>query len=50
MTSWSRRFDDPIVLPDGRELATLRYAIAWLAKTVSTSSSAALSHGLGFLS
>ena len=31
---WSRRFDDPIALPDGTELTTLRQAIAYLAKTV----------------
>jgi hypothetical protein len=31
--SWSRRFDSPIVLPDGRELATLvRHAITWLSR------------------
>jgi hypothetical protein len=29
---WSRAFDDPIPLPRGRELVTLRDAIAWLAK------------------
>jgi hypothetical protein len=32
--SWSRRFDDPITLPDGSELKTLREAIAYLARTV----------------
>jgi len=32
--SWSRRFGDPIPLPDGTELKTLREAIAWLARTV----------------
>lgn len=26
MTGWGRPFDDPITLPDGRELATLRDA------------------------
>jgi hypothetical protein len=31
---WSRRFDDPIALPDGAELTTLREAIAYLARTV----------------
>jgi chemotaxis regulatin CheY-phosphate phosphatase CheZ len=31
---WQRRFDEPIELPDGRELVTLREAIAHLAKTV----------------
>jgi hypothetical protein len=29
--SWSRRFDEPIVLPDGRKLRT---PIAWLAKEI----------------
>jgi len=33
--SWSRRFDEPIVLPDGTEVVTLRQAIAYLVKTVS---------------
>jgi hypothetical protein len=32
--SWSRRFDDPIELPDGRKLRTLKEAIAWLAKEI----------------
>jgi hypothetical protein len=32
--SWSRRFDEPIQLPDGRKLVTLKDAIAWLAKEV----------------
>jgi hypothetical protein len=32
--SWSRRFDDPIELPDGRKLKTLAEAIAYLAETV----------------
>jgi len=31
---WQRRFDDPITLPDGTELTTLREAVAYLAKTV----------------
>lgn len=31
---WSRRFDDPIYLPDGIHLTTLREAVAYLAKTV----------------
>jgi hypothetical protein len=31
---WSRRFDDPIVLPDGAKLTTLREAVAYLARTV----------------
>jgi hypothetical protein len=31
---WSRPFDDPIALPDGTELTTLRDAIAYLARTV----------------
>ena len=30
--SWSRRFDEPIILPDGKKLLTLKDAIAWLAK------------------
>jgi hypothetical protein len=32
--SWSRRFEEPILLPDGRKLGTLREAINWLAKEV----------------
>jgi hypothetical protein len=32
--SWSRRFDEPMLLPDGRKLRTLRDAITWLAKEV----------------
>ena len=32
--SWSRKFDDPIPLPDGAQLHTLREAIAYLAKAV----------------
>jgi hypothetical protein len=31
---WSRRFDDPIALPDGGELTTLKQVVAYLAKTV----------------
>jgi hypothetical protein len=31
---WSRAFDDPIGLPDGSELTTLREAIAYLGMTV----------------
>jgi hypothetical protein len=31
---WSRAFDDPIALPDGTKLTTLREAVAYLAKTV----------------
>jgi hypothetical protein len=30
--SWSRRFDDPIVLPDGRQIATLRDAATYATK------------------
>jgi len=30
--SWSRYFGEPIELPDGRKLRTLKDAIAWLAK------------------
>jgi hypothetical protein len=32
MAGWSRKFDEPIELPDGRKLRTLKDAIAWLAK------------------
>jgi hypothetical protein len=32
--SWSKRFDEPIVLDDGTKLTTLRQAIQYLAKTV----------------
>jgi hypothetical protein len=32
--SWSNRFDEPIELPDGRKLRTLKEAIAWLAKDI----------------
>ncbi len=32
--NWKRRFDEPIVLPDGKLLITLRDAIAWLAKEI----------------
>ena len=32
--SWSLRFDEPIVLPDGGKLATLRDAISHLGKTI----------------
>jgi hypothetical protein len=32
--SWSRQFDEPIELPDGRKLRTLKEAIAWLAKEI----------------
>jgi hypothetical protein len=32
--TWSRAFDAPIVLPDGRKLRTLKDAIAWLAKEI----------------
>ena len=31
---WNRRFDEPIVLPDGTKLTTLREAIQHLARTV----------------
>jgi len=31
---WQRKFDDPIELPDGTRLNTLREAVAYLAKTV----------------
>jgi len=32
--NWSRRFDEPIKLPNGKKLVTLKDAIAWLAKEV----------------
>jgi len=32
--SWSRRFDEPIILPNGKKLLTLKGAIAWLAKEI----------------
>jgi hypothetical protein len=32
--SWSRRFEEPIELPDGRKLKTLVEAMAWLAKEI----------------
>jgi len=35
--SWSRRFEEPIELPDGRKLKTLAEAMAWLAKEVQKS-------------
>src|SRR4051794_25542566 len=28
-SGWQRRFDEPVVLPDGRKLKTLAEAIAW---------------------
>jgi hypothetical protein len=34
VVSWSRRFDEPIELPDGRKLKTLAEAMARLAKEV----------------
>ena len=34
MADWSRRFDEPIELPNGKKLQTLKDAIAWLAKEV----------------
>jgi hypothetical protein len=34
VVSWSKRFDEPIVLEDGTTLRTLRDAIQYLAKTV----------------
>jgi hypothetical protein len=34
VVSWSRRFDEPIVLDDGTTLRTLQQAIQYLAKTV----------------
>jgi hypothetical protein len=35
--SWKSKFDEPILLPDGRKLRTLKEAIAWLAKEISKS-------------
>jgi len=32
VVSWSRQFEEPIELPDGRRLKTLAEAMAWLAK------------------
>jgi|ERR1035438_9968129 hypothetical protein len=32
--NWKRSFDEPISLPGGKKLITLRDAIAWLAKEV----------------
>ena len=32
--SWSRRFDEPIPVPKGKPLVTLKDAIAWLAKEI----------------
>jgi hypothetical protein len=32
--NWHRKFDEPIELPDGRKLRTLKEAIAWLAKDI----------------
>jgi hypothetical protein len=32
--NWNRRFDEPIVLPSGGKLFTLKHAIAWLAKEI----------------
>jgi hypothetical protein len=32
--SWFRRFDEPIELPNGKKLRTLKDAIAWLAKEI----------------
>jgi len=32
--NWNRRFDEPIVLPGGGKLFTLKHAIAWLAKEI----------------
>jgi hypothetical protein len=35
--SWKSKFDEPIVLPDGRKLRSLKDAIAWLAKEIPNS-------------
>jgi hypothetical protein len=32
--SWSKRFDEPIELPDGTKLVTLRQALEYLVKTI----------------
>ena len=37
LVSWSRKFSEPIELPNGERLVTLQDAIAWLAKSVPTS-------------
>jgi hypothetical protein len=34
LTSWRRRFDEPIKVPGGGKLFTLQHAITWLAKEV----------------
>ena len=34
LDGWQREFDDPIPLPDGVQLKTLREAISYLARTV----------------
>jgi hypothetical protein len=31
---WQRSFDEPVELPDGRKLQTLKEAIAWLAQEI----------------
>jgi hypothetical protein len=31
---WNQRFDEPIALPGGGKLFTLKHAIAWLAKEI----------------
>ena len=33
-TNWKRQFDEPIRLPGGGKLFTLKDAIAWLAHTL----------------
>jgi hypothetical protein len=33
-TNWNHRFDEPILLPGGGKLVTLKDAIAWLAREV----------------
>ena len=38
MTGWSRRFDDPISLPDGRKLVTLRDAADYITSLKKTES------------
>jgi hypothetical protein len=34
LNGWLRKFDEPIETPDGKQLRTLREAVAYLAKTV----------------
>lgn len=45
---WTERFDDPIVLPDGRTLRTLRDAIKYLAESVAKEDHGASRRDHGF--